>query len=197
MGMDKIAVGTRDALIVVDVQNDFCPGGALAVSDGAAVVAPINRLLPLFGTAAFTRDWHPSDHCSFASSPRYVDGSWPAHGVADTQGAALHGDLRVPADALIVNKGTDASREAYSGFEGTTLAARLRARGVTRLFVAGLATDYCVKATALDAARLGWPTFVVLDACRAVDTSDESVRRVISQLSSAGVTCVDSSQIGA
>lgn len=157
-------VGPGDALIVVDVQNDFCPGGALAVAAGDQVVAVLNRLMPLFGTVVATQDWHPADHRSFSAQ----GGQWPAHCVAGSPGADLHPQLdRAPID-LTVRKATTAEQEAYSGFDGTGLAAQLRERGVRRVFVGGLALDYCVDATALDAARAGFATYVVRDATRAV-----------------------------
>lgn len=157
-------VGKDDALIVVDVQNDFCPGGALAVAEGDQVIPVLNRLMPRFGTVVATEDWHPADHCSFVAQ----GGEWPPHCVAGTRGAFLHLALeREPID-IVIRKATTAEREAYSGFDGTDLAERLRERGVRRVFVGGLALDYCVDATARDAARAGFETYVVRDATRAV-----------------------------
>lgn len=157
-------IGPDDALIIVDVQNDFCPGGALAVGEGDAVVPILNRLAPRFGTVVATQDWHTADHSSFAAQ----GGPWPDHCVAGTPGAELHPDLdREPID-LYVRKATMAAQDAYSGFDGTDLAERLRARGVRRVYVGGLALDYCVDATALDAAKAGFETAVITDATRAV-----------------------------
>ncbi len=175
-----------DALVVVDVQNDFCTGGALAVPRGETVVGPINRLVDKFRHVAFSRDWHPSDHCSFGFPPEYRDGSWPIHCVQDTPGAEFHGDLRVPLDAVFIEKGDDPGVEAYSAFEGTRLADELRRRGVTRVYVAGLALDYCVRATALDAARLGFSAAVLRDAVRAVDPNRSDT--VFAELEAAGVS---------
>lgn len=154
----------RDALIIVDLQNDFCPGGALAVGEGDAVVPVINDLARQFGTVAATQDWHPRDHRSFTEQ----GGTWPVHCVAGTAGAELHPALdRTPID-LYIRKATTPDAEAYSGFDGTDLAEQLRQRGVERVYVAGLALDYCVDATALDARKAGFETYVVSDATRAV-----------------------------
>ncbi|NUM54900.1 MAG: nicotinamidase [Candidatus Hydrogenedentes bacterium] len=188
-------INPTDALIVVDVQNDFCPGGALAVADGDGVVAGINRLLPLFSVTVFTRDWHPANHCSFSDHPEYVDKSWPAHCVANTPGARFHTDLTLPDDAMIVSKGTDASKEAYSGFDGTALAESLRDANVGRVFVCGLATDYCVKATALDAVRNGFETYVIDDLCRGVDIPPGTARAAIEAMMSAGAHVIVSGEI--
>jgi len=171
-----------DALIVVDVQNDFCPGGSLAVEGGDRVVPEINRLVPLFAHVVFTRDWHPADHVSFSDRPEYGDGSWPPHCVQDTEGAQFHPALKRPDGALIVSKGDDPDAEAYSGFQATSvdLTAWLRERGVERVFVAGLATDYCVMATALDARRAGFEVFLLEDAVRGVapDTSRDALEEL-------------------
>jgi nicotinamidase/pyrazinamidase len=152
------------ALIVVDVQNDFCPGGALAVAKGDEVVPILNRLAPHFGTVVATQDWHPANHRSFAAQ----GGPWPPHCVAGTPGADFHPALDQSAIDLTVKKATTPEQEAYSGFDGTDLAAQLRQRGVRRVFVGGLALDYCVDATALDARKAGFETTVILDATRAV-----------------------------
>lgn len=154
----------RDALIIVDVQNDFCPGGALAVGEGDAVVPVLNRLAGQFGTVVATQDWHPANHQSFKEQ----GGIWPVHCVAGEPGAALHADLDQSAIDLYVRKATTPTQEAYSGFDGTDLAAQLRARGVERVYVGGLALDYCVDATALDARKAGFDTYVISDATRAV-----------------------------
>ncbi|HEX73456.1 MAG TPA: nicotinamidase [Candidatus Hydrogenedentes bacterium] len=178
-------VGETDALIVVDVQNDFCPGGALAVPNGDTVVSPINRIMEMFDHLVFSRDWHPRDHCSFSDAPEFCDGSWPQHCVQNSPGAEFHGSLRVPLDAIFVNKGEEPDKEAYSAFSEGTLAETLRARGVTRVFIAGLATDYCVKSTALDAVRAGFETVLLLDACRGV--APESTEAALEEMKAAGV----------
>jgi len=185
----------RDALIVVDVQRCFCPGGSLAVPEGDEVVPIVNRLLPLFAHRVFTRDWHPPGHVSFAEQPRFVDKSWPPHCVQDTEGAEFEPGLEVPPDALVVSKGTDPDREAYSGFqsEQVDLAGRLRDQGVERVFVTGLATDYCVRATALDAQKGGFAVVLVEDAVRGV--APETTAAALAELAEAGVERVRSDEV--
>jgi nicotinamidase/pyrazinamidase len=164
-----IALGPGDALVIVDVQRDFLPGGALPVPEGGAVVPIINEYLRRFvrqGLPVYaTRDWHPAAHCSF----RAAGGIWPPHCIAGTPGAAFAPDLILPADTTVVSKATGVTQDAYSGFAGTDLDERLRRAGTRRLFVAGLATDYCVLNTVKDALALGYSTVVLLDAVRAVD----------------------------
>ena len=176
-----------DVLIVVDVQNDFCPGGALPVADGHRVVPVINSMLAQFDNVVFTRDWHPFDHCSFDDEPQFVDGSWPEHCVEDTPGAEFHGDLRVGLAVPVISKGTDPDREAYSGFDETALRERFDAWGIRRVFVCGLATDYCVKHTALDAKKFGFDTTVIVDACRGVDNPKGSVDAALAEMRAAGI----------
>jgi nicotinamidase/pyrazinamidase len=181
----------RDALVVVDVQNDFCPGGALAVPDGDRVVPVLNDYGARFaarGAAIFvSRDWHPAHTTHFAAH----GGAWPSHCVQDTPGAALHPALRVPAGATLVSKGTGAEEDAYSCFQaraadGTEFAALLARRGIHRLFVGGLATDYCVKATVLDARRTGLDVVVLEDAVRAVDVTPGDGTRALGAMTAAG-----------
>jgi len=177
-----------DALIAVDVQNDFLPGGALAVPGGEAVVQPLNAWLADFaghGCATFaSRDWHPADHCSFAAR----GGPWPVHCVAGTRGAAFAAGLRLPAGCVVVDKGTHADREAYSAFAGTALAAELAAVGARRLWIGGLATDYCVAATARDALALGLAVVVLIDAVRAVEVTAGDGARALAALAADGAT---------
>ena len=181
-----------DALVVVDVQNDFCPGGALAVNGGDAIVSGINILIPLFAHCAFTRDWHPPDHCSFSEKPAFVDGSWPVHCVRNTPGAAFHPGLHVPEGAWIVSKATEPDREAYSDFENTSFASDLHERGVNRIFVCGIATDYCVKATALDGMHNGFSVVLIEDLCRAVDHPPGSGQAAVDEMARAGVHAIQS-----
>ncbi len=188
-------IGPNDALIVVDAQNDFAPGGALPVNDARLIVPAINDLAPFFEHIVFSRDWHPSDHCSFAVDPDFVDGSWPPHCVQDTPGAEFLGDLHVPVDAIILSKGTDPDKEAYSGFEDSDLAEALRRREVRRVFVCGLATDYCVKATALDAKDLGFEVVVLLDACRGIDSPRGSIDQALDELREASVVLSQSEAV--
>ncbi|MBI5091013.1 MAG: nicotinamidase [Candidatus Hydrogenedentes bacterium] len=183
-----MTIEDSDALIVVDVQVDFCPGGALAVTGGNEIVPVINRLAPRFQCHVYTRDWHPADHCCFSETPQWVDGSWPRHCVRDTPGAAFHPDLAVLPGALIVSKAEHRDRDAYSGFDGTELAATLREMNIRRAFVCGLATDYCVKATALDGVKHGFEAILIEDACRGVDLPAGSVARAVEEMRAAGVT---------
>jgi nicotinamidase/pyrazinamidase len=175
----------EDALICVDVQNDFCFGGALPVPCGERVAAPLNRAMLKFETIVLTRDWHPADHCSFSDDPEYKDGSWPAHCMQDSPGAEFHGEFHAPLDAILINKGTSPDREAYSGFQDTGLRETLRKRGIKRVFIGGLATDYCVKATAIDALYFGFEVWLLQDACRGV--SEATTAAAIDAMRDAGV----------
>lgn len=178
--------GPGDALLVVDVQNDFLPGGALGVRHGDGVVAPLNRMIARWRElglpVVFTRDWHPADHCSFHAQ----GGPWPPHCVATTPGAQFASSLAVPAGAIITSKGTDPRREAYSAFQGTGLADILRRRGVRRVIIGGLATDYCVRATGIDARAEGFGYVVLADAVRAVDVNPGDGERALAELAANG-----------
>lgn len=191
----RTEIGPTDALMVVDIQRDFCPGGALGVPDGDAVIPIVRRLIPRFRTVILTRDWHPPDHCSFAQEPRFVDGSWPAHCVAGTPGAEFHPDLPVPKDAIVVSKATIRDREAYSSFDGSDLAERLRKRGIERIFIGGLATDYCVRASALDARKAGFEVVVIEDACRGVDVPPGNVEAAWRVMETAGARRITSRDV--
>ena len=175
------------ALIVVDVQNDFCPGGALAVPGGDAVVEPINAMAREAPFVVATRDWHPADHGSFAEQ----GGVWPAHCVSDTPGAQLHPAIDLDAIDAVVDKGRAPDQEGYSGFEGTSLSQLLRDRGVDAVDVVGLALDYCVKATALDARRAGFDVTVHRGATRAVEVAPGDGERAVEELRAAGISVVD------
>lgn len=159
----------RDALLVVDMQNDFCEGGALAVNGGAALVPAINAETEAARAAGAlvvaSRDWHPVDHASFA----HRGGPWPVHCVQDTEGAAFHPDLALPTDTVRVSKATAFNADAYSAFDGTGLAGYLREKGIERVIVCGLALDVCVKATALDARREGFEVRLLEALSAAVD----------------------------
>jgi nicotinamidase/pyrazinamidase len=181
----------RDALVVVDVQNDFCPGGTFAVPDGDAVVAPLNDYIARFrsadGAVFASRDWHPAKTTHFKA----YGGAWPPHCVQETPGAAFHRDLALPADAVVVSKGMDPEEDAYSCFQaedasGMPFAAALGERGVQRLYVGGLATDYCVRATVLDALREGFEVLVLADAIRAVDLEPGDGARAVEEMRRAG-----------
>jgi nicotinamidase/pyrazinamidase len=172
-----------EALIIVDVQNDFCAGGALEVPGGDAVVPPINRLAAQTPYVIATRDWHPPDHLSFAAQ----GGPWPVHCVRDTPGAQLHPDLDANAIDEVVDAGRTPEAEGYSGFEDTNLEQLLRERGVDTVHVAGLALDYCVRATALGAKRLGFDVLLHRDATRAVDVEPGDGERAVAEMRAAGI----------
>ena len=165
------------ALIVVDVQNDFCPGGALGVDGGDQLAAVIAEAAAGAGTLVATRDVHPADHISF----REQGGPWPPHCVEGTPGAELHPSVAGMSFDIVQDKGRDRAREQYSDFDGTDLADRLRERGVRRVLVAGLATDYCVRATALDAIAAGFETTVLRDAIAAVDVEPGDGERALAR----------------
>jgi nicotinamidase/pyrazinamidase len=176
-----------EGLIVVDVQNDFCAGGALPVPDGDAVVDPINRLAEDFPFVVATRDWHPPDHDSF----REQGGPWPVHCVRETGGAALHPKLHTSRIDAVVDAGRQPGEEGYSGFEHTELERLLRDQGVDTVHVAGLALDYCVKETALDARRAGFAVVLHAGATRAIDAQPGDGDRALAELREAGVEIVD------
>ncbi|SOY46685.1 nicotinamidase/pyrazinamidase [Cupriavidus taiwanensis] len=205
-------IGPDDCLLVIDVQNDFMPGGALAVPNGDEVVPVINRLARAFGHVVVTQDWHPAAHVSFAAShagtqpfqmltlPYGEQVLWPVHCVQDTPGAALHAGLHVPHARLVLRKGHHADVDSYSAFleadrtTRTGLAGYLREHGVKRVFCAGLATDYCVAWSALDARAAGFEAAVIEDACRAIDLQG-SLARAWQDLGAAGVARVLSAEL--
>lgn len=178
------------ALIVVDVQNDFCPDGALAVADGDQVVAPLNILIKEFldrGEPVFkTRDWHPARTKHFAP----YGGAWPIHCVQDTRGAEFHADLIDDPRITIISKGTTEGADGYSGFDGTDLAYLLREEGVHEVWIGGLATDYCVKHTVLDARREGFGVKVLAEAMRAVNVNSTDGAKAIEEMRDAGAEIV-------
>jgi nicotinamidase/pyrazinamidase len=202
------------ALIIADVQNDFCPGGALAVPEGDRVVDVINRLQPAFELVVATQDWHPADHGSFAANhPGHRPGEqielaglpqilWPVHCVQGTPGAELHPRLERSRIARVFPKGTNPQIDSYSGFfdnahrSSTGLADYLKGLGVTEVYVCGLATDYCVKATALDARAMGFKTYLIENACRGVELRHGDVRRAVEEMREHGVVVVESKGVG-
>ena len=207
-------ITAQDVLIVIDVQNDFCPGGALAVAGGDEVIPVIHRIAPLFDHILLTQDWHPVGHRSFASAhpgrqafesvelehgPQTL---WPDHCVQGTMGAELHPSLHLTRAELILRKGFRRGIDSYSAFfendhqTPTGLAGYLRERGLERVFLAGLAYDFCVGYSALDARALGIPVIVCTDACRAIDTNG-SVASMESAFRNAGVVLVDSADLTA
>jgi nicotinamidase/pyrazinamidase len=173
----------EEALIVVDMQRDFMPGGALPVPEGDKIIPRCNSYIEEFrkrgALIVATRDWHPPNHISF----REQGGPWPAHCVRNTPGAEFVVDL--PADAVIVSKATEPDKEAYSGFEGTNLADILKKNGVKRVYVCGVATEYCVKATALDAVRHGFEVYLLRDAVKGIKPEDEE--KALLEMERAGV----------
>ncbi len=205
-------IDAHDVLLVIDVQNDFCPGGALAVPRGDEVIAPIHRIAPRFEHIVLTQDWHPANHSSFAAShagkkpydsiqldygPQTL---WPPHCVQGTRGAEFHPALQLTRAELILRKGFRPQIDSYSAFfendrsTPTGFAGYLRERGLSRVFLSGLAYDYCVGYSALDARRLGLAAFVVHDACRAIDLNG-SAAAMDAEFAKAGVTVVQSSEI--
>ncbi len=175
-----------DALIVVDLQRDFCPGGALAVPEGDQVVGVMNRWIRaaerVGAVIVISRDWHPPNHCSFETA----GGPWPVHCVQNTPGAEYHADLYFPLCAFYVDKARDPDRESYSDFAGTGLSQSLRRSEVQRIFIGGLALDYCVKATALDGLAEGFEVHLILPATRAVNVNPGDGTKALNEMRSAG-----------
>lgn len=188
--MSAIVLGKGDALLIVDLQNDFLPGGALAVPRGDLVIAPINALIDLYhgrGLPIYaSRDWHPEDHCSFTAQ----GGPWPPHCVAATEGALFSEALQLPEEAIVISKALTAAEDAYSAFNGTGLARSMLADGITRLAVCGLATDYCVLNTVLDGIEAGFEVLVVLEATRAVEVKPGDGDRAIARMLAKGAVPV-------
>ena len=188
-------VGKSDTLIIIDVQVDFCPGGALPVPDGDKIIPVINEYIRKFDAAGAliiaTRDWHPPNHVSFKTR----GGSWPPHCVQGTRGAEFHPGLRLPERTIVVSKATDPTREAYSGFEGTSLNEELRRAGVRRVFVAGLATEYCVKNSVLDALKYGFEVFLLEDAVKGIDLTPGDAERAIREMLERGAKKITLSDI--
>jgi len=208
----KIKPGAQDVLLVIDVQNCFTPGGSLAVKDGDAIIPIINRLAGGFPHVVLTQDWHTPGHVSFASShpgkkpfettslPYGTQVLWPDHCVQGTEGAALHKDLKIPQAELVIRKGYRQHMDSYSAFyeaDGKTptgLAGYLRERGLTRVFLVGLATDFCVAWSALDARKAGFEAVVIEDACRGIDVNG-SLAKAWQDMQGAGVKRVQSTDI--
>ena len=203
----------RDALIAIDVQNDFCTGGALAVADGDAVVGPINRIARRFANRVFTQDWHPRDHSSFADNhpgaapfsttemPYGTQVLWPVHCVQGSPGAEFHPELETAPADVIVRKGFRAEIDSYSAFfendraTPTGLAGYLRERSVAHVWLAGLALDFCVAYSAIDAVRQGFEVTLLEDACRAIDL-DGSLERSRAEMAAAGVRIAATGDLG-
>ena len=193
----KIKIKKTDALIIVDFQNDFCPGRILAVPGGNEIGKVINKIGPLFGKRIIaTQDWHPKNHCSF----RKNGGSWPVHCLAGTEGADFHSSLNLGLIATIIRKATERDKEAYSGFEGTDwqgnpLVDVLWKQKIERIFICGLATDYCVKATVLDGLKKGFEAFVILDAIRAINVNPGDKEKALNKMKKARAKFVESNSL--
>jgi nicotinamidase/pyrazinamidase len=181
-----MGLGLGDALLIIDVQNDFCPGGALAVPEGDKIIPVLNQWIteanakgvPIFAS----RDWHPRNHISFKER----GGPWPPHCVKGTFGAAFHPDLRLPPDGEIVNKAEESDKDSYSAFGGTDLADRLREANVKNIWIGGLAQDYCVRATALDAIHNGFTVHLITGATRAVNVHAGDGQKALDEIRDAG-----------
>ncbi len=187
---------TGDALLIVDVQNDFLPGGSLAVPGGDEVIPVFNKYLELFkakGLPVFvTRDWHPKDHCSFEEQ----GGIWPVHCMAATAGSRFPSDLHLPDFATIISKAVTVEKDAYSGFEGTDLVERLNRAGVRRLLIGGLATDYCVLNTVKDALNNGFGVLLLKDAIRAVNVEPKDEQKAIEEMIRLGAVPIGYKDMG-
>jgi len=179
-----------DALIIVDLQLDFLPGGGLAIPDGEQTIAALNRYIEYFAAQSLpifaTRDWHPPDHCSFIAQ----GGPWPAHCIAETDGAGFPIELRLPNTTRIISKATTKTQDAYSGFQGTDLDRLLTRQNIQRLFIGGLATDYCVLNTVKDALSLGYRTLLLQDAIRAVNSSPGDGHRAEAEMARLGAVTI-------
>ncbi len=186
---------TKCALIVVDLQIDFCPGGTLGISAGDSIIPVINDLIDIFHTnglpVIFSRDFHPADHMSFTDQ----GGIWPTHCVKGTKGSDFHPLLTIPSDARVISKATEKNKEAYSAFDGTELTQILGDEKITCIMICGLATDYCVKATALDGIDEGFRVIVVKDAVRGVEVSEGDINKAFDQMKNAGVTEYSSADV--
>ena len=188
LGPEDLTLKKGDALLIVDVQNDFLPGGSLAVKGGDNIIAPFNRYieaaqekgLPIFAT----RDWHPPNHCSFKKQ----GGPWPPHCIVDSKGAEFSAELSLPPSAAVISKGIEVKKDAYSGFEGTDLDERLRSAGINRVLIGGLATDYCVLNTVKDAVKHGYEVLLLQDAIAAVNVQPEDGEKAIEEMTSLGAS---------
>jgi nicotinamidase/pyrazinamidase len=183
----------NSALLVVDIQNDFCPGGALGIQDGDRVIPIVNKLMPLFPLVLTTQDWHPANHCSFLDQ----GGIWPPHCVQNTTGAELHTNLNRKEIDHYFFKAFTAAADAYSGFDGFDENRRglievLQEKKITRLYIAGLATDYCVKATAIDAIANGYDVYVITDAIQAVNVHENDGEKALAELAGRGAQLINS-----
>ncbi len=193
--MARIKICKIDSLIIVDMQNDFMPGGALPIENALSIIPKINKYIDIFSRSGAlivaTRDWHPPNHISFKTS----GGPWPPHCIQNTKGAEFVSDMKLPRNTIIISKAVHPEKEAYSGFDGTELDSVLRSYNIRRVFIAGVATDYCVKATAVDAFKHGYETFVLSDGIRGVDIPKGSIEKAIRELLELGVILIDEHDI--
>ena len=195
MSTENLQLSCDDALILVDVQNDFLPEGALAVPDGDAIVPVLNSYIERFEAKALpvfaSRDWHPGNHCSFTAQ----GGTWPRHCVAGTAGAQFAIELELPENTIIISKATQPDNDAYSAFEGTELHSLLQRRGLKRLFIGGLATDYCVLNTVTDALKLGYDVVLLSDAVAAVNLHAADGAKAEKKMHNAGARLITKNQL--
>lgn len=193
--MAIVKITPRDALIIVDMQNDFMPGGALPVPNALSIVPTINSYIDIFiksqAIIIATRDWHPPNHISFKNR----GGPWPPHCIQGTKGAEFYPELRLPSDVIVISKAFNEDIEAYSGFEGTELDQVLKSKGIKRVFVCGVATDYCVKATVLDAIKLGYIVFVLNDAIKGVDVPKGSISKAVDEMLNEGAVFINLNEV--
>ena len=186
-----------DALLIIDVQNDFLPEGNLGVPHGDNIIQKLNKYLHIFTTHHLpiyaTRDWHPSQHCSFHSQ----GGNWPVHCVAGTYGAKFPSTLELPTSTIIISKATMPEKDAYSGFQYTNLNANLRSASIHRLFIGGLATDYCVLNSVRDALNLGCQVYLLIDAIRAIDAKPGDGQRALDEMKSLGAQFITLQKVAA
>lgn len=191
----SIMLARGDALIVVDMQNDFLSGGSLAVTGGNAIIPALNRYMTCFQAHQLpvyaTRDWHPTDHCSFRSQ----GGMWPPHCIAESIGAAFHPDLQLPTDTIVISKAISQEKDAYSAFTDTPLNGLLQSSGIQRLFIGGLATEYCVFNTVKDALRYHYTTYVLADAVCAINKQPEDGQRALAEMIYRGVRLIHYQEI--
>jgi len=191
----KIGITNKSALIIVDMQNDFMPGGALPVKDGDKIIPLINRYIQLFRERNrpiyATRDWHPENHISFKER----GGPWPKHCVQGTWGAEFHPDLDLPRETVIIDKAYREDRDAYSGFQETVLDLDLRRKNIKRIFLVGVATEYCVKATALDGINLGYEVILLIDAVKGVNLKPGDSDRAVKEMIENGVIVAEYNEL--
>ncbi|HRQ05001.1 MAG TPA: nicotinamidase [Nitrosomonas halophila] len=189
--MEPVTLEHDDALIIADMQHDFLPGGSLAVPEGDAIIPLLNQYIARFEAGNLpvfaTRDWHPANHCSFVQQ----GGIWPPHCIAHTPGADFHPALNWPPGTHVISKATAQEKEAYSGFEDTALDSLLRAHGVRRLFIAGIATEYCILQTVKDALRKGYRVFVLEDGVRAINLQPDDGAQAIQEMRQSGAHLID------